>query len=332
MRTLITLLIVSLFLSCGTAGNRVNVEAGMGNGNVLTSPAIPAPEAPVSAESIGSTLGYLSGDALGGRESGEEGIEMAAAYIAGYFKSVGVQPYYPEYRDTLKNIEVSTANIVGYLEGNDPAFKDEWVILGAHYDHIGTTEPVAGDYIANGANDNASGTTAVMEIARKMAESASNKRSVMFVLFAAEEKGLKGSSHLAERLDKEGLNIYTMLNFEMVGVPLKKDYLAYITGYEMSNMADQLNEYAGENLIGFLPQAKEFNLFKRSDNYPFYERFKVPSQTVCTFDFTNFDHYHKPDDEFELMDLGHMASFVNQMIPVVQGLVNSEQGAVRMNQ
>jgi leucyl aminopeptidase len=102
-----------------------------------------------------------------------------------------------------------------------------------------------------------------------------------------------------------------------------KDYLMYVTGYDKSNLAAICNEYAGENLVGFLPTAAGYGLFERSDNYPFHQQFEVPSQTFCTFDFTNFDQYHKVGDELELMDLDHMAVIVQKMIPVIGAISNA---------
>jgi len=112
---------------------------------------------------------------------------------------------------------------------------------------------------------------------------------------------------------------------------INKDHLLYLTGYKLSNLAEVSNAYAKEKLIGYLPKAKEFNLFKRSDNYPFHEIFKVPSQTYCTFDFTNFEHYHKVGDEVDLMDFEHMANVVNKMIPVVEGIANSPVQEIKYN-
>jgi hypothetical protein len=133
-------------------------------------------------------------------------------------------------------------------------------------------------------------------------------------------------------LKEVDLNLYTMLNFEMVGVPMvAKDHLLYLTGYELSNLAEVSNTYAREKLVGFLPKAKEFNLFKRSDNYPFHNAFNVPSQTYSTFDFTNFDHYHKVGDENELMDYGHMATVVNKSIPMVLGIINASIKEIKYN-
>ena len=221
---------------------------------------------------------------------------------------------------------------MGWIPGNDPELKEEFILIGAHYDHIGIIDSTNGDAIANGANDNASGTITVMELARYFGNIRSNKRSLIFALFSAEEKGLMGSWHLARTLKKEDLNLYTMLNFEMTGVPLVgKDYFLYITGYDMSNLATISNEIAGKNLIGFLPTAKEFNLFQRSDNYPFHEVFGTPSHTFCTFDFTNFDHYHGVDDEPEIMDFSHMAEVVNSLIPVIDGISNAAERKIQSN-
>ena len=151
--------------------------------------------------------------------------------------------------------------------------------------------------------------------------------------FSAEEKGLKGSEHLAEKLKEENLNLYTMINFEMIGVPrIESEAMAYLTGYALSNMAEKLNTYSNTNkeIIGFLPQAKEYNLFMRSDNYPFYQAFKVPAHAISTFDFTNFDYYHHVDDEADKMDFKHMTYFINQMIPALEGMINAPTKEIKI--
>jgi len=123
-----------------------------------------------------------------------------------------------------------------------------------------------------------------------------------------------------------------MLNFEMTGVPMVgKDYFLYITGFDKSNLAEISNAHAGENLIGLLPTAQELGLFRRSDNYPFFEVFGVPSHTYCTFDFTNFDHYHGVDDEPQIMNFAHMADVVNRIIPVIEGISNAAEQEVTGN-
>lgn len=273
---------------------------------------------------IAPLMDYLASDELQGRGSGTEGIELAANFLEDRFSSNGIEPFFTSYKDTLENFEGIAFNVVGILEGTDPNLKNEYVVLGAHYDHLGIVSPENGDHIANGANDNASGTATVMELARYFGNQKSNKRSLIFAFFSAEEKGLLGSRHLAKKLKEYGLDLYAMLNYEMVGVPMVgKDHLLYLTGYELTNLAEVSNSYAGEKVVGFLPQAKEFNLFKRSDNYAFYQEFNIPSQTYSSFDFTNFPYYHKVDDEATEMDYGHMANVVNKMIPIVAGIANS---------
>lgn len=284
-----------------------------------------------TAEDIEKSMVFLTSDELQGRDTGSEGIAKAAEYIEDIFKKNQIEPYFSNYRDTLTNFDKGTAfNMVGYLPGTDPQLKKEFVILGAHYDHIGLQNEENGDAIANGANDNASGTTAVLEFAKYFGGLKENKRSVLFTLFSAEEKGLLGSKHLAEKLKDAGIEVYAMLNFEMIGVPMvDKVHSLYLTGYELSNLAEITNRYAHKNLVGFLPKAKEFNLFRRSDNAPFHDLFNVPSQTYSSFDFTNFDHYHKVGDEASEMDFIFMSTIVNEMIPVITGIINSETQEIK---
>jgi len=285
-----------------------------------------------SSNVVSELMYYLASDELEGRDSGTPGIEKAAVFIENIFKENDIKPYFISYRDTLSNFEKPAYNIIGVIEGTDALLKNEFIVIGAHYDHIGTRSPVNGDTIANGANDNAAGTTTVVELARYFGKARTNKRSLVFALFSAEEKGLLGSKHLAKKLKEKNFNLYTMLNFEMVGVPLvDKDYFVYASGYERSNLGDICNDYADEKLVGFLPTAKEFNLFARSDNYPFHNEFAVPSHTFSTFDFTNFDHYHKVGDEASLMDFGHMATLVNKFIPVIEGIANASQQEIKYN-
>lgn len=279
----------------------------------------------ITEDSIRKSMEYLASDELAGRATGTEGIEKAAVYIEEYFKSNNIKSYFETYRDSFQLGEITGYNIVGVIEGNDSKLKDEFVILGGHYDHIGKGKEVDGDSIANGANDDASGTIAAMEFGRYFSKSKTNKRSILITLYAAEEMGLKGSAHLAKRLKDENLNAYTMINFEMIGVPrAKEESMAYMSGYDMSNFATVLNKYAGEEVIGFFPKAKEYQLFYRSDNFPFYKELNIPAHAISTFDFTNFDYYHHVDDEADKMDYVHMKNFMDKMVPALEGMVNAE--------
>ena len=284
-------------------------------------------------ESVGTTLSYLASDELEGRDTGSRGIAKAGTYLMNIMQSNNVKPYFTTYRDTLTNFDKPAYNIVGYIEGNDPKLKNEFVIIGAHYDHIGKIAAVNGDDIGNGANDNASGSTAVTELVKYFGKNKTNKRSLMFVFFSAEEKGLLGSKHLAKKLKDANIDLYFMFNIEMIGVPMKRtDMLMYLTGFGRSNMATTINKYAGEKLVGYIPIQSQYQLFRASDNYPFFNEFNVPAQTVSTFDFENFDFYHQPDDEFELMDPVHIANVVNKMIPVLEVMTNASTKEITLNE
>ncbi len=286
----------------------------------------------VAASDVESIMNFLASDELGGRDTGSEGLEKAAKFIEEEFKKSEIDPYFDSYLNTFDAKGTETYNVVGYLKGTDPDLANQFVVIGAHFDHIGTGKEVNGDVIANGANDNAAGSTAVISLAKHFVKAKSNKRSILFVLFGAEERGLLGSSHLAKALKEKNLDLYTMVNFEMIGVPLNdKSYKAYITGYEISNMADKMNEYSGKELIGFLPKAKEFQLFRRSDNYPFYEKFKVPCQTISTFDFTNYEYYHHVDDEVSEMNFEFMAELINDCIPAITKILNTSTKEIKLN-
>jgi hypothetical protein len=286
----------------------------------------------VKENEVASTLKYLASDELEGRESGTIGMEKSADYLVEFFKKNNVKPYFSSYRDTISNFKGTAYNVVGYVEGIDPVLKKEFLLISGHYDHIGLAkEGVNGDFINNGANDDASGTTAVAEMAKYFSISKSNKRSILFVFFVGEEKGLLGSKHLAKKLKQQNFNLYAQFNIEMIGVPMKRDYLAYLTGFEKSNMGEKINEYTGKNSVGFLPRAAEYKLFYRSDNYSFYDVFKVPCQSVSTFDFENFDYYHHVSDEFKVMDIGHMTHFIQEMLPAMTKMANSPTQEIHMN-
>src|SRR5690606_32544006 len=128
---------------------------------------------------------------------------------------------------------------------------------------------------------------------------------------------------LARKLKGQNFNLYTVLNFEMTGVPLGGENIAYITGYGRSNMADKLNEYAGKKLVGSNEFEMKYQLFRASDNYPFFLEFNIPAYTLSTTEMTTFPYYHHVDDEFENMDTAHMTSFIQTMIPAVEKMINA---------
>jgi len=307
MKKLTSILILLLIFSCKTS---VKTES-----KTIT----------ITNSELKTIVTYLASDGLQGRDTGSEGIEKAATFLENQLKTYEVKPYFETYRDYFKVDSINAFNIVGVIEGNDPKLKNEYIIIGAHYDHIGISKKiVASDSIANGANDNAAGTSSVLAMAKYFAAKKNNKRSLLFVLFSAEEKGLLGSKHLADKLKSENINLYTMVNMEMIGVPFKdRDYVAFVTGYDKSNMAIKMNEYLGSKVIGFSEISKKYNLFRQSDNYAFYKAFNLPSHTISSCDLSNYDYYHHVDDEADKLDYNHMANLINKIIPGIEKMSNT---------
>jgi Zn-dependent M28 family amino/carboxypeptidase len=293
---------------------------------------IEMPKASINQASVKSEIEFLASNDLQGRNTGSEGINKAAVYIQDILQNNNIKPYFTTYRDSFEVKDAFGYNIVGFKEGTDPVLKNEFLIISAHYDHIGLLSPIANDSIANGANDNAAGSVAVLELAKYFGAAPINKRSILFVFLSAEEKGLLGSKHLAKRLNHENLDLYVNLNIEMIGVPMVgKDHMAYLTGFEESNLAAIFNEYSNEKILGFLPKAKEFNLFMRSDNYSFYKEFNVPAQTISTFDFTNYNYYHQVQDEADKMDIPFMADLIESIIPGIYTMANTSTKEIKLN-
>ncbi|MHC5353779.1 M28 family metallopeptidase [Myroides sp. LJL115] len=309
MRIIIVLVFFMSLLSCGT-------KKGMYLSTSIS-----------SEELISKDLYYLTSDELLGREAGTQGADQASNYLIKELEANHIKPLFKSYKDTLSNY-ANSWNVVGVQPGKDNSLKNEIIVLGAHFDHIGIVKPIENDSIANGANDNASGSVILLDLVRRLS-GMDNKRTIVYAFFNAEEKGLLGSEHLALKMKENGLNVVLMLNFEMLGVPMDREYITYGTGLELSNLSELINDIAQEQLVGELPLAKEYNLFKRSDNYPFYKHFDVPSHTFCSFDFENYPYYHHVLDHAELMDVAFMASLSEKMAKVINKLVNMPQGNIR---
>ena len=260
----------------------------------------------ITKEETKEILFSLASDEMKGRDTKSGGYYKAADYVSNYFERNNIQPFYPAYRDSLVIDSLVSYNIVGHIGKYIPGRKT--ILIGAHLDHIGI-RGTEGDTLYNGANDNATGSTAVLQIATFLAQY-QWKQNIIVALFAEEEKGLKGAYHLADRLKEEKVNLAYMVNFEMLGITLTTGAnQVYMTGFKLSNMEKEMNQIS-EDFVCFLPQAKELNLFKRSDNYAFYKAFDVPAQTLSTFDFKNYGFYHKAEDEAEKMEVDNM----NQII------------------
>ena len=163
-------------------------------------------------------LYYLASDSLHGREAGSMDGVKAREYILEQWNEIGIEPFFTDegFEIPFSREGISMANLVGIIPGNDPVLKDEYILLGAHFDHIGYKN----GEICNGADDNASGSTALIEIARLLKENQSQlKRSIIIAAFDGEEKGLWGSEALASKMMKTDQihQVKCMMSIDMVG-------------------------------------------------------------------------------------------------------------------
>ena len=275
----------------------------------------------IQVEETKDILFTLASDEMKGRESSSGGYQLATDFVTNFFEENGIEPFYPAYKDSLQTKDVWSYNLVGRIGSFDN--EKPTILIGAHLDHIGVNEENQKDSIFNGANDNASGSTAVLQIAEFLATKEWNQ-NIIVALFADEEKGLRGAAHLAERLMEEGVSLVYMVNFEMLGATLTTgENQVYMTGYNLSDMPEKMNTYAPE-FVQFLPEAKQYNLFRRSDNYSFYKIHNIPAQTVSTFDFKNYDYYHKAGDEAEKLDVANMNRVISTSAYVLARMFEDE--------
>lgn len=276
-----------------------------------------------SVEATRRILTDLSADEMEGRKPGSRGMEKAAEYIINYLESAEIKPYFTNsYRDTF-NVEGTEAyNIVGLLESEKES--DDYILLGAHYDHIGKLNSQA-DSVYNGANDNASGVTAVLEIARLLRDQNLSK-NVIVALFSGEESGLLGSAHLAKKLKQEGINLQYVINFEMIGKTLSTgEDKVYITGFNKSDFSGVVNQLLGREFISYLKEEDDYQLFFRSDNYPFYKEFNIPAHTISSFDFKNYKYYHELKDEADQLDVENMNAIIKTSAQAISKLLSENK-------
>ena len=188
----------------------------------------------ISEELVKKYLYKLSDDNMEGRRAGTKGIEKAAKYIESEFKRIGLEKFegLDSYRQNFQERGLSLFNVIGCIKGKEK--KDEFVIISAHYDHLGTKDNLEGDKIFNGANDNASGVAAVLALAEFFSKNKINNRTILFVAFTAEEMGLLGSRYFGKQVNPE--EIIAGINIEMIGKESPfGPKTAWITGFDRSS-------------------------------------------------------------------------------------------------
>lgn len=279
-------------------------------------------------------LSALAADSMEGRLSGSRGANRAAAFISREMRAIGLTPagdsgYYqkvalaiehgrrPGSMRVLDSLGALAAipeadrrigyNMIGFLEGSDPVLREQVVVIAAHYDHLGIGTPVNGDSIYNGADDDASGVTAVLEIARALKAEAPPKRTVVFITTTGEEEGILGTKWYAAHAKFPISKMVAEMEVEMIGRP---DSLAggpgkgWLTGYDRSTMGDMLKAEGVPIVADPYPQMR---FFERSDNIIF-ARLGIPAHTLSSYNMHS--DYHALTDDIDRIDFPHMTAVI----------------------
>ncbi|MCA8954070.1 MAG: M28 family peptidase [Planctomycetes bacterium] len=219
-----------------------------------------------------------------------------------------------------ESVEIPLTNVVGLLPGTGK--RDEYVVVSAHYDHIGVGDPVDGDPIFNGADDDASGTTAVVLIAEALAKLPAPQRSILFVCFSAEEKGLRGSQAFVLQPPVPREQIVADVNIEMIGRPAEGNReKAWITGRELSDFAAIAETAMGRAGIGIVDFPMARMLFAQSDNFSFVRQ-GIVAHSISAGSL--HQDYHRPSDEVEKLDLPHMTQVIRGLAELVHELADRD--------
>jgi Zn-dependent M28 family amino/carboxypeptidase len=243
-------------------------------------------------------LTVLAADSLQGRRTGTPGSARAARFIAATLERYGIKPA----GDSAYFQRVPTArdvNVIGIVPGADPVLRNQAIVVGAHFDHLGVGRPIGNDSIYNGADDDGSGVVAVLGVARALAAGPPPKRTVVLLLTTGEEVGLLGTrwylEHPVVPLDRTVAD----LQIEMIGRP---DPLVGAHGIPV--VAD--------------PRPEQ-RFFERSDNIAFAWR-GIPAHTISSYGM--HPEYHTPSDEVSRIDFNHMAQVINATIHAVRLLAD----------
>jgi len=255
-------------------------------------------------------------------------------YKESEFKRIGLTTFegLETYRQTFNftprraKEEITSANIIGMLEGKSK--KEEYVIISAHYDHLGMKKSGGGDLIFNGANDDASGVTGVLALAEYF-KKVGNERTIVFAAFTAEEMGLIGSTHFGKGIDAS--KFVAGINLEMIGkIPSFGPNTAWLTGFERSDFGKIVQRnLEGSGYQLFPDPYKNFNLFFRSDNASL-ARLGVPSHTFSTTAIDVDKDYHKVSDEAETLNMTVITQTIQAVAKGTESIINGKDTPTRV--
>ena len=290
----------------------------------------------INEVSVKKYLYTLANDSMQGRKAGSPGIEKAAKYIEQQFSKIGLKPFNgSSFRQTFKHLnkrsekkeELTLFNVIGLLEGT--TLKEEFVVVSAHYDHLGRKNIGEGDLIFNGANDNASGVSAMIMLADYFKKTKINKRSILFIAFTAEEMGLVGSSHFGKTISAE--TIIAGVNIEMIGKESPfGPKTAWLTGFNRSDFGKIIQKNLSFSEYKLYPDPyKNYRLFFRSDNASL-ARLGVPAHTFSTSPMDKDLDYHKVSDEAETLDVKTITETIKAIATGIRSIISGDDTPSRL--
>ena len=283
----------------------------------------------IEVETVKKHLYTLAADAMEGRRAGTPGIEKAAQYIESEFERIGLTKYnnLPSYRQNFTARNLKMFNVIGLLEGKSK--KDEYVVISAHYDHLGIKVEGEGDMIYNGADDDASGTTAVLALAEYFTTIGTNERTLIFVAFTGEEMGLLGSRHFGKEVNAD--QFVAGINIEMIGK--NSSYgpkTAWLTGFDRSDFGTIIQKnLEGTGYQLFPDPYPKQRLFFRSDNASLAQ-LGIPSHTFSTVPIDVDSHYHQASDEAKTLDMEIITETIRAIALGTQTIINGTDTPSRL--
>ncbi|MBD3654089.1 M20/M25/M40 family metallo-hydrolase [Kangiella sp.] len=288
-------------------------------------------------------INFLASDELKGRKTGTPEMKQVHAWLDQRFKAIGLKPlpetdsYRQEFSFDRKGTSIDAVNYLGFIDCQ--CDNDKFIMIGAHYDHVGQNPELEGDITFNGADDDASGVVASLVIAELLAKQESLPFNIIIAAWDAEEMGLLGSKHFAENPLIPLEQIETGIMFELVGTPVEEHpQSAWMTGNQYSNLFALLQDDFSK--AGWSLDADPFaqmGLFMRSDNAPFAlmdltqqkaeQVFKhgqqaditgIPMHAISVW--RGQDHYHQVHDEADIIDVPNLVALSEVIAAAVANL------------
>ncbi len=306
-----------LVLLVGFAAGFVGGSLGVAGENA----AMEAARRSITVGELQAHAEVLADDALEGREAGSRGGQAAARYIVERMEEAGLVPMglHGEYTQRFRG---SMQNLLGAYRGASPELRDEWIVIGAHYDHVGygtrrnSFGPIG--YIHNGADDNASGVAVALEVADALSRlDEPPARSILFAFWDGEEKGLYGSKHWGRQPTVPMQSVRLAVNIDMVGHLTDGKLLVggTRTGLGLRRL------WSTEQMPGGLRADFTWEYADNSDHWTFYQA-RVPSMILHT---GLHDYYHRPTDDVERLNVPGMRSVADYLFDRVLAAADAEE-------